>query len=245
MANQMIENHLKDVNHVPKFDGTNFREWSYELRLILQQLGLLGLVEARVGHTLPDEVKQFSYHYMLKSHSFNMYSVMTCDTHVQFSFVRFTHMLTCINPTHVRFTHMLTCSNLTHARFTHMLTCMNLIRVRFTHMPTCTNLTYVLIHMPTLMRYHFSHVIYTHMTKDLSLLQIRDNPDDPELITNAAQIDTWILRDVTCRNYIFATLTKPMKEGRIHSIDSEPQRTYISYGKNFMTSVINLVCSTS
>jgi hypothetical protein len=56
MANQMIENHLKDVNHVPKFDGTNFREWSYELRLILQQLGLLGLVEARVGHTLPDEV---------------------------------------------------------------------------------------------------------------------------------------------------------------------------------------------
>jgi hypothetical protein len=52
----MIENHLKDVNHVPKFDGKNFREWSYELRLILQQLVLLGLVEARVGHTLPDEV---------------------------------------------------------------------------------------------------------------------------------------------------------------------------------------------
>ncbi|EFX75512.1 hypothetical protein DAPPUDRAFT_250138 [Daphnia pulex] len=103
MANQMIENHLKDVNHVPKFDGTNFREWSYELRLILQQLGLLGLVEARVGHTLPDE--------------------------------------------------------------------------------------------------------------------IRDNPDDPELITNAAQIDTWILRDVTCRNYIFATLTKPMKEG-LYSCDT-------------------------
>jgi hypothetical protein len=83
------------------------------------------------------------------------------------------------------------------------------------------------------------------MPKDLSLLQVRDDPDNPELITNAAQIDAWILRDVTCRNYIFATLTKPMKEGRIHSIDSEPQRTYISYGKNFMTSVINLVCSNS
>ena len=33
MANQMNENHRRDVNHVPKFDGTNFREWSYELRM--------------------------------------------------------------------------------------------------------------------------------------------------------------------------------------------------------------------
>jgi hypothetical protein len=51
------------------------------------------------------------------------------------------------------------------------------------------------------------------MPKDLSLLQVRDDPDNPELITNAAQIDAWILRDVTCRTYIFATVTKPMKEG--------------------------------
>jgi hypothetical protein len=56
MANQMIENHLRDVNHVPKFDETNFRDWSFELRMIFQQLGLLGLVEGRVGHTLPEEV---------------------------------------------------------------------------------------------------------------------------------------------------------------------------------------------
>ncbi len=41
----MIENHLRDVNHVPKFDGTDLREWNFELRMIFQQLGLLGLVE--------------------------------------------------------------------------------------------------------------------------------------------------------------------------------------------------------
>ncbi|KAI9553696.1 hypothetical protein GHT06_021624 [Daphnia sinensis] len=117
MANQIIENHLKDVNHVPKFDGTNFREWSYELRLILQQLGLIGLVEARVGHTLPDEVTQSFYYCIFKSHP--------------------------------------------------------------------------LFH----------------------------DPDNPELITNAAQIDAWILRDVTSRNYIFATLTRPMKEG-LYSCDT-------------------------
>ncbi len=44
------------------------------------------------------------------------------------------------------------------------------------------------------------------------LLQIRDDPDNPQRITNVAAIDAWILRDVTSRNYIFATLTKPMKE---------------------------------
>ncbi|EFX67583.1 hypothetical protein DAPPUDRAFT_330916 [Daphnia pulex] len=55
MAGNLIDNHLKDVNHVPKFDGTNFREWSYELRMMFQQLGLIGLVEARAGHTLPEE----------------------------------------------------------------------------------------------------------------------------------------------------------------------------------------------
>ncbi|EFX71719.1 hypothetical protein DAPPUDRAFT_326889 [Daphnia pulex] len=55
MANNVSENHLKDVSHVPKFDGSNFREWSYELRMILQQLGLLSIMEARVGHTIPTE----------------------------------------------------------------------------------------------------------------------------------------------------------------------------------------------
>ncbi|EFX60831.1 hypothetical protein DAPPUDRAFT_275228, partial [Daphnia pulex] len=55
MASNVSENHLKDVSHVPKFDGSNFREWSYELRMILQQLGLLSIMEARVGHTIPTE----------------------------------------------------------------------------------------------------------------------------------------------------------------------------------------------
>jgi hypothetical protein len=39
-----------------QFDGTNFREWNFELRMVFQQLGLLGLVEGREGHTLPEEV---------------------------------------------------------------------------------------------------------------------------------------------------------------------------------------------
>ncbi|EFX64048.1 hypothetical protein DAPPUDRAFT_267148, partial [Daphnia pulex] len=55
MASNVSENHLKDVSHVPKFDGSNFREWSYELRMILQQLGFLSIMEARVGHTFPTE----------------------------------------------------------------------------------------------------------------------------------------------------------------------------------------------
>ncbi|EFX63492.1 hypothetical protein DAPPUDRAFT_335390 [Daphnia pulex] len=59
MASNVSENHLKDVSHVPKFDGSNFREWSYELRMILQQLGLLSIMEARVGHTFPTEAMQF------------------------------------------------------------------------------------------------------------------------------------------------------------------------------------------
>jgi hypothetical protein len=70
MANQMIENHLRDVNHVPKFDGTNYREWSFELRMMFQQLGLLGLVEGRDGHTLPVEVtKLFSNSYTCLHHT--------------------------------------------------------------------------------------------------------------------------------------------------------------------------------
>ncbi|EFX67373.1 hypothetical protein DAPPUDRAFT_261750 [Daphnia pulex] len=55
MASNMSENHLKDVSHVPKFDGSNFRECSYELRMILQQLGLLSILDARVGHPIPTE----------------------------------------------------------------------------------------------------------------------------------------------------------------------------------------------
>lgn len=55
MANN--DNHLRDVAHVPKFDGTNFREWNFELSMMFQQLDLLGIVERRNGHTLPAEVK--------------------------------------------------------------------------------------------------------------------------------------------------------------------------------------------
>jgi len=55
MANSN-ENHLRDVAHVPKFDGSNFREWNFELRMMFQQLSLLGLVEGKVGHTKPIEV---------------------------------------------------------------------------------------------------------------------------------------------------------------------------------------------
>jgi hypothetical protein len=62
MASNKSENHLKDVSHVPKFDGSNFREFSYELRMILQQLGLLSILEARVGHPIPTEVIMQSNH---------------------------------------------------------------------------------------------------------------------------------------------------------------------------------------
>lgn len=36
--------------------------------------------------------------------------------------------------------------------------------------------------------------------------------DDNQVVTNAAEIEAWHLRDVTARNYIFATLTKVMKQ---------------------------------
>jgi hypothetical protein len=75
MANNVNENHLKDVSHVPKFDGCNFREWSYELRMILQQLGLLSIMEARVGHTIPTEVI--------------MQSKLTCKPHIYFKAMQF------------------------------------------------------------------------------------------------------------------------------------------------------------
>ena len=70
----------------------------------------------------------------------------------------------------------------------------------------------------TLLHLHMStqSLIYNsiHMLTKIQiyLLQIRDDPDNPQRVTNAAEIDTWILRDVTSRNYIFATLTRPMKE---------------------------------
>jgi len=43
----------------------------------------------------------------------------------------------------------------------------------------------------------------------LSSLQTRD---DQDVITNMAEIEQWNQKDVTARNYIFATLAKPMKE---------------------------------
>ena len=59
----------------------------------------------------------------------------------------------------------------------------------------------------------FMYVSIHMLTKiQIYLLQIRDDPDNPQRVTNAAEIDAWILRDVTSRNYIFATLTRPMKE---------------------------------
>ena len=36
--------------------------------------------------------------------------------------------------------------------------------------------------------------------------------DDNQVVINAAEIEAWHLRDVTARNYIFATLTKAMKQ---------------------------------
>lgn len=57
MANNFTnENHLRGVSHVPKFDGSNFWEWSYELRMIFQQLNIIPLVEGHIGHSRPQEV---------------------------------------------------------------------------------------------------------------------------------------------------------------------------------------------
>jgi hypothetical protein len=91
MANNPNDNHLRDVGHVPKFDGSNYREWNYELRMMFQQLGLLGLVEGRVGHTLPVEVT----HVNLKTHV----------TQLRLSFIH-----TCQLQTHVKFKHMFNCN---------------------------------------------------------------------------------------------------------------------------------------
>jgi hypothetical protein len=41
----------------------------------------------------------------------------------------------------------------------------------------------------------------------LSSLQTRD---DQDVITNMAEIEQWNQKDVTARNYIFATLAKPI-----------------------------------
>ena len=89
MANNPNDNHLRDVGHVPKFDGSNYREWNYELRMMFQQLGLLGLVEGRVGHTLPVEVTHVNLKNTCHSTTFIIHSHMsianTCkiQTHVQ------------------------------------------------------------------------------------------------------------------------------------------------------------------
>lgn len=50
----------------------------------------------------------------------------------------------------------------------------------------------------------------------LSSLQTRD---DQDVITNMAEIEQWNQKDVTARNYIFATLAKPMKEN-LYSCES-------------------------
>ena len=70
---------------------SNYREWNYELRMMFQQLGLLGLVEGRVGHTLPVEVT----HVNLKTHV----------TQLRLSFIH-----TCQLQTHVKFKHMFNCN---------------------------------------------------------------------------------------------------------------------------------------
>ena len=50
----------------------------------------------------------------------------------------------------------------------------------------------------------------------LSSLQTRN---DQNVITNMAEIEQWNQKDVTARNYIFATLAKPMKEN-LYSCES-------------------------
>jgi nitroreductase len=49
------DNSMRAVSHVPKFDGTNHREWNYEIDLCFQNLDIADVV---LGLELcPDEVK--------------------------------------------------------------------------------------------------------------------------------------------------------------------------------------------
>ena len=50
-------NSLRAVANVPKFDGNNYREWSYELDLAFQQLEIISIIDGT--DLLPDEVKLF------------------------------------------------------------------------------------------------------------------------------------------------------------------------------------------
>lgn len=48
------DNSMRAVSHVPKFDGTNHREWNYEIDLCFQNLDIADVV---LGLELcPDEV---------------------------------------------------------------------------------------------------------------------------------------------------------------------------------------------
>ena len=61
---QTQEYSIKSVDSVPKFDGTNHREWRYELTLRMQHLEIEGVVNGTVP--CPDEVSQ-------------RFSLTTCD----------------------------------------------------------------------------------------------------------------------------------------------------------------------
>ena len=58
MADQAAQdNSLRSISHVPKFDGTNHREWNYEIDLCFQNLDIAEVV---LGTELcPNEVKTF------------------------------------------------------------------------------------------------------------------------------------------------------------------------------------------
>lgn len=48
------DNSMRTVQHVPKFDGTNYREWNYEMDLAFQQLDINQVVSGVL--TCPEEV---------------------------------------------------------------------------------------------------------------------------------------------------------------------------------------------
>lgn len=55
MAEHVVQdNSMRTVQHVPKFDGTNYREWNYEMDLAFQQLDIIQVVSGAL--TCPEEV---------------------------------------------------------------------------------------------------------------------------------------------------------------------------------------------
>jgi hypothetical protein len=78
MANNPNDNHLRDVGNVQKFNVSNYREWNYELRMMFQQLGLLGLVEGRVGHTLPVEVTHVNLKHISLNNVYHSFPHVNC-----------------------------------------------------------------------------------------------------------------------------------------------------------------------